>query len=105
MTIEALQTAIERIGSNPELARRIYEDAAVIEELQLNLDHDEIEAVHEALAVDVQNSFDEVTAFSELDWATITFPQLEAVPAERRAGKVQLPRMNFTHYIDKASPQ
>jgi hypothetical protein len=105
MTIEVLQTAIERIGSDPELARRIYEDAAVIEELELDLDQDEIEAVHQALAVDIQNCLGEVTAFSELDWASITFPQLEALPAEKRAGKVQLPRLNMTHYIDKASPQ
>src|SRR4051794_29475106 len=106
MTTEALDTAVERIVSDPELARRLYEGDAGVDAAGLGLDPGELERGRAALVADVDASSGEVTGFDAGAWPNIEFTQLSALTstAKRAGGKVSPGEIVITKTVDKSSP-
>lgn len=100
MTSEDVRAAVERIRTDPEFAQRAYEEPEAVLPLEFDLDPAQWQAVHRALAADVDAGDEEVDGFQLLDWGSRqTFPHLDALVSPRDAASGQ----RVTNHIDGSS--
>lgn len=106
MTTEALQATAERIVADRDFARRVYEAGEEATPFEYDLDPAEWQAVHRALAADVEAASGEVAGYS-FSWgaANLGFTNVQAVAdAAKGKGKASMQDFHFTHVVDKSSP-
>ena len=111
MTSKDMRTAIERIKSDPEFAQRAYEEPEAVLPVEYDLDPSQWQAVHRALAADVDRGDEEVAGFVALDWGSREiFPNLDLLISARdvatgqASGKRHYRPISFIKEQDKLSP-
>jgi hypothetical protein len=111
MTSKDLRAAVERIKADPEFAQRAYEEPDAVLPVEYDLDPSQWQAVHRALAADVDTGDEEVAGFRMLDWSgRQDFPHLDALVSPRdiatgqASGKRQHGTIAFTMEQDNPSP-
>jgi hypothetical protein len=111
MASEDMPAAVERIKTDPEFARRAYEEPEAVLPIEFDLDPSQWQAVHRALAADAEADDEEVAGFELLDWGSRQiFPNLDALVSPRDAatgqatGRRQYKDFTVTMQQDKPSP-
>jgi hypothetical protein len=111
MTSKDRRAAVERLMTDPEFARRAYEDPEKVLPIEYDLDPAQWQAVHRALEAEVDDAEDEVAGFQMLNWSgRQNFPHLLDLVSPRDAatgqtsGKRQHKPVTFTQEADKAWP-
>lgn len=90
MTSEAMRAAVERIKGDPEFAQRAYDEPEAVLPIEFDLDPSQWQAVHRALAADVEAGEEEVAGFEVVDWGSRQFfPNLDALVSPRDAATGQ----------------
>jgi hypothetical protein len=84
MTSKDMRAAVERLMTDPEFARRAYEEPDKVLPIEYDLDPAQWQAVHRALVAEVEDVDDEVAGFQMLDWTG---------------------RQDFPHLMDLVSPR
>ena len=84
MTSKDIRAAVERIKGDPEFAQRAYEEPEAVLPVEYDLDPSQWQAVHRALAADVDRGDEEVAGFVALDWGSREiFPNLDLLISAR----------------------
>jgi hypothetical protein len=111
MTSKDMRAAVERLMADPEFARRAYEEPEKVLPVEFDLDPAQWQAVHRALAAEVDDTEDDVAGFQILDWsARRDFPHLAALVSPRdistgqATGKRQHKPFTVTREWDQSSP-
>jgi hypothetical protein len=90
MTSKDTRAAVERIKGDPEFAQRAYEEPEAVLPVEYDLDPAQWQAVHRALAADVDSEDEDVAGFVALDWSSRQFfPNLDLLISPRDAATGQ----------------